>query len=227
MKNNIIKFLNELSSNNSVVWMHKNKKWYLEVKQEFQNIVQLIIDKLIVVDPSIVDINAKDTLFRINRNMRFSKDKTPYHTNLRSYISYDDSKDVTIGYYLSISPYKISIDGGLYNHYFKEATKKVREYITINNEEFLDIVNDPNFLSLFDFKGVKLVNVPKGYIKDEDFSEYLKYKSWYIETGIESSRLNNIKLLVDEIVEKYTLMIPFNNFLKSALEGYKFIPVTV
>ncbi len=227
MKNNIVRFLNELSVNNNVPWMHQNKKWYLEVKAEFQNIVQLVIDRLIVVDPSIIDINAKDTLFRINRNQRFSKDKTPYHTNLRSYISHDDSRDVTVGYYLFLSANRIYIEGGYYNYYYKEATKRVRDYIAVNGEEFLDIVTDPNFLSLFNLKGTKLVNVPKGYSKDEDFSEYLKYKCWYVETGIDVSRLNNIKLFVDEVVEKYTLMIPFNNFLKSALEGYKFIPVTV
>ena len=222
MKNNIIKFLDELSVNNNVPWMHQNKKWYLEVKSEFQNIVQLIIDKLVIVDPSIIDINAKDTLFRINRNQRFSKDKTPYNTNFRSYISHDDSRDVTVGYYFFLSSNRIYIEGGYYNHYYKEATKRIRDYITVNNEEFLDIINDPNFLSLFNLKGAKLVNVPKGYIKDEDFSEYLKYKCWYIETGIDVVKLNNIKLFVDEIVEKYTLMIPFNNFLKSGLEGFKF-----
>jgi len=89
-----IKFLKGLNKNNEREWFHANKKDYVtHVKDPFKAFVQLIIDKMQKVDPTVV-ITPKDAIFRINRDIRFSKDKTPYKTNVSAAISAGGRKDL-------------------------------------------------------------------------------------------------------------------------------------
>jgi len=114
LKPELFSFLDNLSKNNSREWFEENRKTYNQLRQHFSDVVSLLIHELQSLDPYIRGISAKDTIFRINRDIRFSPDKSPYKTNMGAYIASGGKKSGLPGYYLHIEPGKCMIAGGMY-----------------------------------------------------------------------------------------------------------------
>ncbi len=108
------KFLNELEANNNREWFAENKQKYQESKIEFENFIQGIILRLHEVDSQVGNLQAKDCIFRIFRDVRFSKDKVPYKTNFGAYMSTGGRKSPKAGYYLHVEPNSSFLGGGIY-----------------------------------------------------------------------------------------------------------------
>jgi uncharacterized protein (TIGR02453 family) len=212
------KFLKLLKTNNNKEWFDAHRKEFEEAKNDFLAFVQDIISKLSVLDPEVKDIKAKDCLFRINRDIRFSKDKTPYKTHLGAYISAYGRKSNYPGYYIHIEPGSNMAGGGAYE-LTPEELKNVRQEIDYNGKEFRKISNAKKFKTIFgEVQGEKLKTGPKGYDASNPMIEDLKFKNWYIMANISDSDLTAGDA-VKKILAVYKEMLPFNRFFQQAMKG--------
>src|SRR5689334_13212529 len=129
LQSTTIKFLKDLKKNNTKEWFDKNRKVYEAAKKDFTDFVQTMIDKFGKKDESIAAIVAKDCLFRINRDIRFSKDKSPYKTNMGASINKGGRMTMnTAGYYFHLEPGNCFVGGGLWQPE-PDALKKIRQEI--------------------------------------------------------------------------------------------------
>ena len=184
--------------------------------------IQALIFSIGEFDPSVLH-NAPQTLtFKLNRDTRFSHDKSPYNPAFRAHISSMGKLPVPVGYYLMIKPGEQSfLGGGLFADMFKDATTMVRDYISANGEEWEQIVNAPDFKKHFTVHGTALKNVPAGYDREHPQAEYLKFKNWYLEYPIRDAALDNAEQFLACATELFRLMKPFNDYLNKALAGFQ------
>ena len=217
----ILDFLKNLNANNTFIWMKDNKKNYELAKKEFENLLQEVISGIYKFDNSIKICPPKELMFKLNRDTRFSNDKSPYNPAFRAHISKNGKLPIPVGYFISIRPGNSFLGGGLFAAMFNEATKSVREYIINNTNKFIEIIETKTFKENFAIEGEKLKKVPNGYDKDHKLAEYIKYKSWYIEYKIKDT----VFLKPEEFIEKALVMFkfikPFNDFLNKALKDFK------
>jgi uncharacterized protein (TIGR02453 family) len=108
----ILEFLADLRENNSLEWMTANKKRYDEAKAQFTELVQVLIIRLSETDSSIARLSAKALLFRLNRDTRFSHDKSPYNPSFRAHISPGGRVPIPVGYYINVAPNNIFLGAG-------------------------------------------------------------------------------------------------------------------
>ncbi|NBC82004.1 MAG: TIGR02453 family protein [Bacteroidetes bacterium] len=182
-------FLTALKENNYKEWFHANKKRYEAIKKEMAAITNDLIAGIASFDASVKDNTAKDCTFRINRDIRFSTDKSPYKTNLGAFIVEGGKKSGLAGYYLHVEPGNCFIGGGL--HMPPSPTlKAVRSEIYNYTDEFLKIINDPNFKKYFgEIYGEQLKTAPKGFDKDFEHIDLLRYKSYTVALTTTSEEL--------------------------------------
>ena len=129
--NVILDFLNDLNLNNSSEWMKNNKNRYEEAKNDFAKIVQALIIRISNFDPLFINLNAKDMIYRLNRDIRFSNDKSPYNPTFRAHISPAGRRPIPVGYFIYITPGNILLGGGIYTSQLPEATKLIRKHILL------------------------------------------------------------------------------------------------
>lgn len=218
----ILKYLTDLGENNTREWYHAHKAEYKAANMEFEALIQALIFRVGKFDPSILH-NAPQTLtFKLNRDTRFSHDKSPYNPVFRAHISSMGKLPIPVGYYLMIKPGDQSfIGGGLFADMFKDATAMVRDFISVNGPEWEQIVNAPDFKKHFTVQGTALKNVPAGYSKNHPQAEVLKLKSWYLEYPIKDTEFDNAEQFLVRAAKLCCLMKPFNDYLNKALEGFQ------
>jgi uncharacterized protein (TIGR02453 family) len=128
-----LKFLADLGRNNNKPWFDEHRAQYEAARIDFQNFITLLIADLQRTDPGIGGLTARDCLFRINRDVRFSNDKSPYKPNMGASIKSGGRKSPFAGYYFHLEPGKSFVGGGLWMP-DAEALKKVRQEIYYNRE---------------------------------------------------------------------------------------------
>ncbi|MEO8794282.1 MAG: DUF2461 domain-containing protein [Daejeonella sp.] len=211
-------FLKDLAQNNNREWFHDHKNEHDLAKQNVLDFVQQVINKLGKTEPLIPqNLEAKNCVMRIYRDIRFSKDKTPYKTNFGAGISPNGKNFNGPGYYLHISPEGCFVAGGCWMPE-AENLKLIRQEIDYNASSFREIIEDPDFKSYFvepDRENL-LKTSPKGYPADHPEIEFLKLKSFTVSHEINSAELSN-KNSVDKVVEGFEKMHPFMIFLRNAL----------
>jgi uncharacterized protein (TIGR02453 family) len=212
----LVKFLSELSENNHKEWMDANKPWYQSVRKGFHSWVDELILKMAEFDPSLTGVTAKDSTFRINRDIRFSKDKSPYKNNMGAAIQEGGKKTMNPTYYLHIQPGQSMIAGGLYMPP-ADILAKVRQEIDYNAGELRKIVEEPTFKNTFGaISGEALKTAPKGYPKDHPNIELLRFKSYVV-----TKNLTDKEVISDNFQEKafeyFRTLQPFNNYLSVAI----------
>lgn len=217
----ILEFLAALRENNSLDWMAANKELYKDAKAQFAELVQALITRLSEADTSIAHLNAKDLIFRLNRDTRFSHDKSPYNPSFRAHISSGGRMPIPAGYYINVAPGNIFLGGGLFATQFPEATAKVRDYIVGHGNELQGILEAPAFSAQYQLLGEKLKNVPRRYPADHPQAEYLKHKSWDVEYHMDNAIFEDADSFIRLAVKRFLLMRPFNDFLNVALGGFK------
>jgi len=215
---NTLKFLSKLKSNNNREWFEANRAWYEEVRKDFIESVQQIIDDYSDKDNSIKGQTTKDCVFRINRDVRFSHDKTPYKKNFSAAFSKGGRKSDFAGYYLHIEPGKSFYGGGLWMPP-SDFLNKVRQEIDYNWEEFKEILNEKTFKKTFKnlYKEDALKTVPKGYDKENPAIEYLKLKSFFTETSLSDKEIT-AKNFYKNLIKGFTILKPLNDFLNRAVD---------
>jgi uncharacterized protein (TIGR02453 family) len=216
-----IKFLKDLKKNNSKEWFDKNRKVYEAAKEDFASLVNNVIQQFGKKDASIATLTAKDCMFRINRDVRFSKDKSPYKTNMGASFSKGGKKAIVSGYYFHCEPGRAFVGGGLWMP-DADVVKKVRQEIDYCFEEFSKIIKNKKFVA--QYKGLEisdetsLTREPKGYEKDNPAIQYIKLKSWLAMTSLTDADLTD-KNLTKKIVAAFEALQPFIEFLNRGIEG--------
>lgn len=217
----ILQFLSELEANNTYDWMNTHKSQQKAAQAQFERLLGELISQLAENDPAVAELSAKELIFRLNRDTRFSHDKSPYNPAFRAHIGPAGRMPIPVGYYLVLSPGQSIIGGGLYAAMFSEATDKIRQYIADHLAELEAIVHDPAFAASFTLQGEKLKRVPRSFAADHPAGEYLKHKSWYIEYVFSTEELADDRVFCSSVLEKCRLMKPFNDYINAALAGFQ------
>jgi len=177
----LFSFLNELKTNNNREWFQANKDRYNQARLAFESFVNELIPLIRTVDPLVDMITAKDCVFRIYRDVRFSHDKAPYKPNMGAYIARGGKNSVLAGYYVHFEPGASILAGGLYMPP-AETLKKIREEIYFQTDDFKKIIRNKDFSDCFgemDDPG-KMKNPPKGFSKDFPDINLLKFRSYAV-----------------------------------------------
>ncbi|MEM6642082.1 MAG: DUF2461 domain-containing protein [Bacteroidota bacterium] len=213
-----LNFLKDLSQNNHKDWMDDNRGRYLRAKEQIVELMAEILTKVIDFDPSVAALEPKKTLFRINRDIRFSKNKDPYKTNFGAFLVEGGKKSGLPGYYIHIQPGNNFLGGGIYQPP-SEVLAKVRQEIDYNGEELLSIIKDKKFAKTYDEPHFadKLKTAPKGYPKDHRFIELLQLKHYVFMHNV-SNREVTMEGFSDKVAEYFRTLHPFNQFLRKALD---------
>ncbi len=213
----IYKFLNNLAANNNREWFQDNKKVYQECKESFSYVVELLIHLTAKIDSSVKGLTPKDCIFRINRDIRFSKDKSPYKTNFGAFIAPGGRNRGTGGYYIHVEPNYSMLAGGIYMP-ASPVLKAIRQEIFDNYDEFLSIVSDEEFVACFNgIEGEKLKTKPKGFPDDFVGIEYLKFKHYGVQCMYNDKEMQSDNF-VNEVKRVFGLIYPLNRFLNYAIK---------
>ena len=179
-------FLKELAANNNRDWFHANKKRYEKnVKEPFAAFVGELIARVKETDKRI-EIQPKDAIFRIYRDTRFSKDKTPYKTNVSAVISPGGRKDATnLGLYIEMNPEHIRVYSGAYM-LDKAQLEDIRYHIANNLEKFDKLLNEKSFKDNFGtIRGEQNKRLPKELREAGDLQNLIYNKQFYWFTELD------------------------------------------
>ena len=220
LQSSTIKFLKDLKKNNNRPWFEKNRKVYEEAKADFAKFIQAVIDQHGKKDTSIKSLVAKDCLFRINRDVRFSKDKSPYKSNFGASINKGGRKaENSAGYYFHLEPGGSFAGGGIWMP-MPDELKKVRQEIDYNFADFKKIIGSKKFKSVYGdlSKSAEytLSRVPKGYEPDNPAAEYLKLKSYVAMMKITDTDLSS-KMLVKKTIAAFEALQPLIEFINESM----------
>src|SRR5688500_8125824 len=216
--NNTLDFLKKLSRNNNREWFEKNKSRYLEIKDEFEAFVTEVLHDMTAFDESLAGLNPKKLTFRIYRDVRFSKDKTPYKTNVSAGISPAGKGMGVPGYYFQIEPGNNSmVAAGMYQP-SPENLAKIRQEIDYNGGRLVSVLQEKKFKKIFGelWNEDRLKTMPKGYQAEHPYSVLLKLKSFMVLrtfTDAEVTEKRFQKALIDTMKTGKSL----NDFLTEGL----------
>lgn len=218
LQNQTLNFLKNLSQNNNKVWFDLHRKEYEIAKKDFEIFIDALLLELSVIEPLFKEQKGKETIFRIFRDVRFAKDKTPYKANFGAYLSRKGKKSPDAGFYLHLQPDgKSFLAGGMWMPE-NDILKKVRQEIDYNFKEFQTILNKSEFKKLFkEIEGEKLKTVPKGYDADNPAIEYLKLKSFIVRVQMDDKDFTS-KTAIQKIVKVFTIMKPLVDFMNRSLD---------
>ena len=212
----IFDFLTRLKENNNREWFTEHKPEFIQAKEAFEKNVTDFINIVKEIDPSVGDQVAKDCIFRIYRDTRFAKDKTPYKTNMGAFVSKGGRKSPLAGYYLHLEPNASMIAGGIYCPQ-SDVLKAVRKEIYHFPDEFKQILFDSEFKDVFPLMYEdKLKMAPKGFPKDFEDIELLKYKSYTVLHSPTDAELTG-KNAESHIKRVVKVLEPFNSFINRGI----------
>lgn len=216
-----IKFLKDLKKNNNKSWFDMHRKQYETGKEDFAQFVQLLIDKQGKADQSIASLKAKECMFRINRDIRFAKDKSPYKTNFGASINKGGKKAMVAGYYFHLEPGQSFAGGGMYMP-MPDDLRKVRQEIDYNWDSFKKIISSKKFKAVYGgldrSEEYLLSRVPKGYDAENPAADYLRLKSFIAFVPLTDTDLTS-KTLVKKTIDAFQTLQPVLNFLNESVEN--------
>ncbi len=221
LQSSTIKFLKDLKKNNTKEWFDVNRKIYEAAKADFLNLTEAVLKAIVAKDETLSHLDPKKCVFRINRDVRFSKDKSPYKTNMGMSISKGGKSAMSAGYYFHLEPGACFIGGGIYMP-MPDEVKKIRQEIDYNWDEFKKIITTKKFATVFGditkSAEFSLVRPPKGYDENNPAIDYIKLKSWTATTPIMDIDLTE-KQLANKIVAVFETMKPLIDFLNRGIDG--------
>jgi uncharacterized protein (TIGR02453 family) len=213
-------FLSNLSDNNT-------REWFAEHKQEYENYVREpaldfisdMAETMPLISPHFHALPKKvgGSLMRVQRNLRFSRDKTPYKTNIGIQFRHEAGKDIHApGYYVHIAPGECFVAAGLW-HPEADVLFKIRESIVQNADAWVKARDDKAFSRNFELVGDTLANAPRGFAKDHPLVNDLKRKDFISLAGLSKANVtsNNFRALV---MERFKQAEPIMRFLCTSLE---------
>lgn len=214
-----LKFLKDLKNNNNKPWFDEHRNQYIHAKEDFLLLTDNLIRGIAIFDPAIAHLKAKECTFRINRDVRFSKNKSPYKNNIAGYFNKNGKKGIGAGYYLHIEPGKSYAAGGLWMPE-PVVLAKIRQEIDYSFEEWKKIIGNTSFKKLFT-KGIQsgdtLIRPPKGYEENNAAIAYLKMKNFIVTKHFTDAEIKS-KTFIKDVVITFKTMKPLIDFLNGAIE---------
>lgn len=220
LQTSTLNYIKKLQKNNNKLWFEENRHLFNEAKDDFEKLVTDIITSFGKVDTDIAPLQAKDCIFRQYRDIRFSKDKTPYKPHMGASFDRGGKKSGFAGYYLHLEPGNKAMAGG--GIWMPEAAqlKKIRQEIDYSWDEFQGIINQKDFKKIYGDLAdgeFKLSREPKGYEKDNPAIKYLKLKSLVAIQTLTDDNLVSEDLL-QKILFAFTALMPLIKFINRSLE---------
>jgi uncharacterized protein (TIGR02453 family) len=214
MLQNWIDFLSQLQQNNNTIWFHAHKDSYLKIKSEFEKFVLELLYEMVKMDPDLGLLTVKDCVYRINRDIRFTKDKSPYKTWLAASFEMGGKGSQKPTYYFHISCNgTATIAGGLYDPN-KDQLKNFRQKLVDKPEGILKIINSSKFKKVFgDLSGEKLAKPARGFLATKDTQEILKHKNIIGHLNKNLTGFDNEKLKT-ELLADFSALKPLVVYLR-------------
>ena len=213
----VFDFLSLLEENNDRDWFHKNKNLYQAALKNVQDFAAKLIAEITSFDSSVGNLEAKDTIFRIYRDVRFSSDKSPYKTHFGVFIAPNGKKSNDAGYYLHLQNNMSILGGGLWCPE-NALLKKIREEIYYAPEDLVQILENKQFKSTFG-KLVSLENLkrpPKGYGTEFEHIQLLQYRHYTVEKKVSNKEIFDDKFL-ELSIETFKTMFPMVDYFNKII----------
>ncbi len=214
----ILVFLKKLARNNNRDWFEKNKPKYLTARQEFETLVAAVLAELARFEPGLGGVDPRKLPFRIYRDVRFSKDKRPYKTNMGAGFSPNGRLVQEPGYYLHLEPGdKSFVAGGIYQPDVANLAK-IRQEIDYNPDPLKKIFASRSFRKYADDfdDWDRLKTAPKGYPKDHPNIEWLKNRSFTVSVPLTDDEVTG-KKVVDKVIAVCREIAPLNKYFREAI----------
>jgi uncharacterized protein (TIGR02453 family) len=214
----VLDFLVQLEQNNNKDWFDSHREEYESGRQQFKNFVAALLKEMAAFEPFADMLAPKDCIFRINRDIRFSKDKTPYKNNMGAYFAEGGKKSPAAGYYLHIQPgNKSMLAGGMWMPE-AEVLKNIRQEIDYNGAELQQVLNDTAFKKYYGKldEEEKLKTAPKGYPSDHPDIALLRLKSF---VGVHMLKDEQVASpdFINYVLNTWKALKPLNDFLNVAV----------
>ncbi|GAB4148150.1 MAG: DUF2461 domain-containing protein [Patescibacteria group bacterium] len=215
MLQDLIKFLDQLYQNNNTEWFQTHKSEYQTYKKEFEDLVSEVIGEIYHIDPLIGWLSVKDCTFRINRDIRFSNDKSPYKARFAAAFAPGGKIGQKPNYYFHIGhDGKIIIGAGIYS-ISSEQLARLRQNISDKLEDFHQILDQPDFKKVFpELKGETLQKMPRGFEPEDPARDYLKHKIFIVARTVDANQFKNEGEFIQELSQNFKLGYPFIKFLR-------------
>ena len=215
----ILRFLRALSANNHREWFQAHKAEYDALRLAFIDEMQQLIHRIALFDPEVVGLEAKNCLYRIYRDIRFSPDKTPYKNHFAAYIALGGRSSLRGGYYFHLEPERCLLSGGVWCP-APALLKQLRRDIYDHMEEFVDILEQPAFKRYFPgLDGESLKRMPVGYPADCPHGDLLRHKDFCVVTQLDEAFFSRPDWL-EQTAAIFALLAPFNRFLNYTVDEY-------
>ena len=218
-------YLQGLRENNAKGWFVMNKPAYDILRAEFIALVGEVIVKLSKADPRIADVNAKKSLFRIYRDIRFSNDKTPYKTHFSAALAEGNAKHFGPMYYLSIdADARLHLGAGCYLPP-KDVLERLRRHALADPQGLAKVMRGKKIVEAFGAlkDDDQMVRLPKGYDPADPAvaraAEWLRHRSFVVSTDIDLAKRSETKAandLAGTIVSRLSAAVPLNDWLRKA-----------
>jgi len=207
-------FLNQIKINNNRPWFEKNRSAYENARSEYLSFVTKLLDGIRKIE-KIPEKEPVKYIQRIYRDIRFSKDKTPYKTFFSSIIE-RGPENRKCPLYIQIQPGRSMIGGGIWDP-APETLKKIRQEIDYNGAGLKKIINSINFIKYFkEISGSRLARPPKGYEADNPNIEFLKFKQLFIQRIFDNELVLSANG-IPEMLKSYKAALPFFDFFDMAM----------
>jgi len=219
IQSSTLKFLKDLKKNNNKPWFDNHRDQYEAAKEDILILAGGLIKGIASFDPPIGNLQPKDCTFRINRDIRFSKDKTPYKSNMAAYFNKAGKKGNGAGYYMHIEPGKSFAAGGIWMPAAPDLAK-IRQEIDYDLNEWKKIIGNAAFRKQFP-EGLDdneiLTRPPKGYDENNPAIEFIKMKSFVIRKSFSDAEIQS-RSFVKDVSKTFQQMYPLVGFLNKAID---------
>jgi uncharacterized protein (TIGR02453 family) len=220
IKKGTLEFLKKLESNNKREWFAENRGIYEAARENVLQLAMYLIGESGKFDPSVQGVDPEDCLFRIYKDTRFSRDKTPYKTNFGMFIKGGGRRTPGAGYYMHIQPGNSFVSGGIYVPP-GPVLLTIRNAIAAKPAAFRKILDNQEFRKTFgELADETLKTAPKGFPRDHPAIELLKYKHYYVMKYMSDREVLSPDL-PRRCVQAFMVASPFVKFLNAAIGSPK------
>ena len=226
----ILDFLSDLAVNNHTEWFRANRSRYDEARNDFIALTQEWLDELVKIEPALQPLSPKDCIWRINRDIRFSADKSPYKNHFGAFpampqpgkpASSGGKKSDRGGYYLHLQPGACMFAAGIWNP-APNLLNALRKEVYANYEEIEQLFAQPRFKRFFgsDFDHDWMMKkVPAGFPKDFVHADWLKHRNYLIVHYLSDEQVCQPDFM-DLLMQLSRTAKPLNDFLNYTFEEY-------
>ena len=211
-------FLRQLEANNDRPWFKAHKDEYDALRKPWERDMERLIGLVAGYDDNVRGLTVKDSVYRIYRDIRFSKNKDPYKNYFSGVLGKGGRHPVMSGYYVHFQPGKVMLCGGVWWPE-KPVLERLRALIDAEAEEFLKIVNNPDITARYQWDSETLKTMPKGYAKEHPMAKFLKMKEYILMMKPDEDYLD-CDDWVERVADDLRPLKPLHDFLNYVFDEF-------